>query len=183
MSGIVSLFEYDIGPILDILPEFKEIWSEERWRQSMPFTPHRDSETVFLRRQPGSRPRDVLHQLASVATRHFAHAPLANAIDAICAFVEGRPARAMLVKLMPGGVITPHADTGIYADATERFHLPIVTNEAAWLEVEGSRFHMPAGVVYALDKHVEHSGGNDGEDPRTHLIVDIFPDSPAVLAG
>src|SRR3954467_1652056 len=121
---IVRLADLDVSSAIAILPELEHDWAEETWRQELRFTPHHDSETVFLRRQPGSRPRDVLHQLASVATRHFAHAPLANAIDAICTFVEGRPARAMLVKLMPGGVIAPHADTGIYADATERFHLP-----------------------------------------------------------
>lgn len=183
MSGVVSLFPYDISGILGMLPDLDEVWDEDRWRQSMPFTPHRDSKTIFLRRQPGSRPRDVLHQLACVATRHYCHGPLAEAIDTICGHVEGRPARAMLVRLAPGGRITSHTDTGIYADATERFHLPLVTNEWAWLEVDGTRFHLPAGHVFALDKHVEHFGGNDGDAPRLHLIVDIFPESPEVFAG
>lgn len=180
--SVVKLFEYDISPILALLPELEEAWAEETWRQSLHFTPHRDSETIFLRRQPGSRPRDVLHQLASVATRHHI-GPLAEAIDAICSHVQGRPARAMLVRLLPRGKVTAHTDIGIYADATERFHLPIMTNEGAWLGADGERYHLDPGIVYALDKHVEHEAGNEGSEPRVHLIIDCFPDSPAVLVG
>jgi quercetin dioxygenase-like cupin family protein len=181
--SIARLFDWDVSEILAALPQFDEAWAEETWRQTMPYTPHRDSETIYLRRQPGSRPRDVIHQLASVATRHMACGPLAHLIDAVTAHVEGRPARAMLVRLAPGGRVTPHADSGTYADATERFHVALVTNPGAWFQFGADRYHVPAGSCTAFDKHIEHSAGNDGSQARTHLIVDIFPESPAVFAG
>lgn len=180
--SIVRVCDYDIRPILEMLPMFDDLWGEESWRATMPYSPHKDSETIFLRRQPGSRPRDVLHQLASVATRHH-QGPLALAIDEICVQAQGRPARAMLVRLPPGGVIAEHTDEGIYAAATERFHLPLVTHPGAWLMVDGEKYHLAASVVYAFDKHVPHSGGNDGDTPRVHAIIDIMPESPNVLAG
>lgn len=180
--SIVRLFDYDVAPLVAMLPDLDDAWAEETWRQAMPYTPHRDSQTIFIRRQPGSRPRDVLHQLASVATRHHAGA-LAVAIEDIYTRLEGRPARAMLVRLAPGGVISPHTDTGIYAEATVRFHLPLVTNPGAWLEVDGEKYHLPAGALYAFDKHVPHRGGNDGDTARVHMILDIHPESPDVLAG
>jgi quercetin dioxygenase-like cupin family protein len=180
---IAKLFDHDIGDILAVLPEFEPIWLEEGWRANIPYSPHKDSQVISLRRQPGSRPRDVLHQLASVATRHYCCGPLAGAIEAICEYVQGRPARAMLVRLPPGGIVTPHIDTGIYAEATTRFHLPLVTNPGAWMIVDGVRYHLPAGAVFCFDKHVEHSAANDGDEPRTHLIVDCHPESPAVSAG
>lgn len=181
--GLVHLFDHDLTDILAALPALDECWAEETWRQSLHFTPHRDSETIFLRRQPGSRPRDVLHQLASVATRHYGIGPLAALIHQVCAHVDGRPARAMLVRLKPGGRVEPHTDEGIYADATERFHCALLTNPGAWMQFGDARYHLPAGAVTAFDKHVEHSAGNDGDDWRLHMIVDIHPDSPAVLAG
>ena len=181
--GIAHLFDIDIDPILAALPSLDDAWAEESWRQTMPYTPHRDSETIFLRRQPGSRPRDVLHQLASVATRHYSIAPLAEAIHQVCSFVQGRPARAMLVRLRPGGVIAEHTDTGIYAEATQRVHVPLLTNPGAWLRVGGIRFHLPTGGAYCFDKHVPHSGANEGAEPRVHMILDYHPDSPAVFAG
>lgn len=180
---VLALFDLDLADILAAMPEFDDIWGEERWRQTMPYTPHKDSETIALRRQPGSRPRDVLHQLASVATRHYACGPLAAALFQVVAHVQGRPARAMLVRLPPGGRVAPHTDTGIYADATERFHLPIITNPDAWMVVDDVKYHLKAGTVYALDKHVEHSAGNDGASPRIHMIVDVMPDSAEVLAS
>ncbi len=174
MSGIVSLFPYDIASIVAMLPDLEHAWTEEIWRQAMPYTPHRDSETIFIRRQPGSRPRDVLHQLASVATRHTVSR---------AAHTVRFPARAMLVRLKPGGRIEQHTDTGIYAEATIRFHLPIITNPGVWLEVDGTRYQLEAGTVFAFDKHVPHSGGNDGDEARIHMIVDAYPDSPGVFAG
>lgn len=180
--SIVRIADYDIAPILAMLPALDDLWGEEGWRATMPYSPHRDSEMIYLRRQPGSRPRDVLHQLASVATRHHQGA-LAVAIDDVCAMTVGRPARAMLVRLRPGGVIAEHTDEGIYAEATVRFHVPLVTNPGAWLTVDGERYHLPAGHVFAFDKHRPHSGGNDGDTPRSHLIIDIMPESPNVLAG
>lgn len=181
--AVVKLFDWDIAEILAALPQFDDAWGEDILRQTMPYTPHRDSEAIHLRRQPGSRPRDVIHQLASVATRHMACGPLAHLIDAVCQHVEGRPARAMLVRLAPGGRVTPHADQGIYADGTERFHVPIVTNEAAWFAFGPERYHLAAGGVFAFDKHIEHAAGNDGPEPRVHAIIDVHPDSPAVFAG
>jgi quercetin dioxygenase-like cupin family protein len=179
--SIVRVADYDIGQILAMLPALDEFWGEDRLRQSLPYSPHKDSEAIHLRRQPGSRPRDVLHQLASVATRHVGAA--AMAIEDVCAMTQGRPARAMLVRLRPGGVIAEHTDEGIYAEATVRFHIPIVTNLGAWLTVGGERYHLPVGAIYAFDKHTPHSGGNDGDTPRLHLIVDVHPESPNVLAG
>lgn len=181
--SVLSCFDYDIDPILAILPQLDDVWGEERWRATMPYTPHPDSETIFLRRQPGSRPREVLHQIAAVATRHFAIGPLSDAVHAICEHFGGRPGRAMLVRLRPGGVILPHTDTGAYADRTERAHLPIVTNPGAWLRVDGERYNLAAGTVYAIDKHVEHDGANEGDAPRIHLICDYFPDSAEIFAG
>jgi len=180
--SVVKLFPYDITPILDMLPAFDDLWGEDRLRQTLPFSPHKNSEVIHLRRQPGSRPRDILHQLASVATRHHIGA-LAVAIDEICVRTEGRPARAMLVRLSPGGVIAEHTDTGIYFTNTERFHVPILTNPKAWLTVDGEKYHLAAGVCYALDNKVAHSGANEGDAARIHLIIDTHPESPAVLAG
>jgi hypothetical protein len=170
-------YNYDIEAILGVLPKLEEAWQEERWRQRLPYTPHRDSETIFLRRQPGDRPRDVLHQLEVVGTRHC-EGVLAKAVAAIALRVEGRPGRAMLVRLAPGGRVTPHVDIGVYAEATERYHLALVTNPGAWLAWGERRCHLPAGMIGAFDKHIEHSAGNDGAEGRVHLIVDVFLDDP-----
>lgn len=181
--SIVRLFDHDVSEIVALLPELEHAWAEETWRQSMPYSPHRDSQSILIRRQPGSRPRDVLHQIASVATRHYTHNAIAAAIHQVCAHVEGRPARAMLVRLPPGGVIAPHTDEGIYFEHVERFHLPLVTNPGAWLEVDGERYHLAAGTVFAFDNRVSHRGANEGDTDRIHMVIDVHPDSPAVHAG
>lgn len=179
---IEPLFEYDVSAIAALLPDLEEAFAEERWRQTMPHTPHAGSETIFIRRQPGLRPRDVLHQIASVATRHMAHPALAEALETISLRLEGRLARVLLTRLPPGAVIAEHADAGIYAESTVRYHLPIVTNEGAWLGFGEQRFRLLPGVLYAFDKHIPHRGANDGGTPRVHLIIDVHPDACGTMA-
>ena len=140
-------------------------------------TPHRDSETIFLRHQPGTRPRDVLHSLVVEDGKHSDHPAIRGVCAAIMRVVgveADRLGRVLLIRLKPQGRITLHTDIGAYAEATERYHLPVITNPDAWLEVDGDRHHMEAGVLYFFEKHRPHCGGNDGTEGRVHLVVDVF---------
>lgn len=181
--SIVRIADLDIAAALAVLPDFEEIWGEDRWRQELRFSPGDGIDTIWLRRQPGSRPRDVLHQLASVATRHYSNGALSAVIHQVCAYVEGRPARASLVRFAPGARIEPHTQIGIYADNTESFHVPIITNPGAWFRFGDERYHMTAGGIFALDRQSEHEGANDGDTSVVHLVCDVHPDSAEVLAS
>lgn len=177
MTGILPLAAIDVMPLRALLAEIEPAFAEDTWRQRMPMTPHRDSETIFLRQQPGSRPRDVLHSLDVEDGRYFDHPAIVGVCSAIMRAVGAsseRMGRAMLIRLKPQGNITLHTDIGAYAEATERYHLPVITNPDAWLEVDGARYHMTEGVLYFFEKHRPHCGGNDGETGRIHLVVDVF---------
>ncbi|MCC6419931.1 MAG: aspartyl/asparaginyl beta-hydroxylase domain-containing protein [Gemmataceae bacterium] len=82
----------------------------------------------------------------------------------------------MLSRMLPGQSHPMHVDHP-RADCVTRVHVPLVTNPGAWLmfEEEGERVHFEAGWAYTFDLLRRHSFGNDGAEPRTHLIFDAIP--------
>ena len=74
--------------------------------------------------------------------------------------------RVNLAKLMPGEKIAPHIDYD--AKFSTRYHIAITTNPKATL----CGTHIPAdGHVWFLNPGKVHSAVNDGDEPRTHLIL------------
>ena len=88
------------------------------------------------------------------------------------------------MKLSPGGgELQRHTDqvdpdAGVNDYNLMRFHFPIVTNrdvifnqwdwDANFLSV-----HMKVGECWYIDVRKPHRAINDGEDMRTHLVVDV----------
>jgi quercetin dioxygenase-like cupin family protein len=149
-------------------------FSDIVFRQTAPFSPHPDTETIYLRMPPLITYDSLFESLDSVDWPMMQETAFREAVAAMAALAGGAPSRAMIVKLKPGGRIAPHVDEGGYAAATRRFHLPIATNPSAWLQSGGERLHLPAGTLWWFDKHALHRGGNDGASERIHLILDTL---------
>ena len=65
-----------------------------------------------------------------------------------------------------------------------RFHFPIKTNRNVIFSCWGkgnaeTRVHMKVGECYYLDIRKPHSAINQGDDIRTHLVVDVVS-SPTI---
>ena len=54
-----------------------------------------------------------------------------------------------------------------------RIHIPIKTNENAYLFVERVRYHLPLGTSWALDTSGRHALANGSISNRIHLVIDI----------
>jgi hypothetical protein len=80
--------------------------------------------------------------------------------------------KVMLVSLPPGGWIEWHVDQGAYADAHDRFHLPIDTCPGAWLFSGGESAGPVQGILSYFNNHIPHSAVNVGPADRVHMIID-----------
>ena len=164
---------YDPAPVREAVLEHQEAFKEQTWRQDFPGSPHRDSETIFLRMPGIITPDTVFDSLDIKDLPAMLEPRFADACRAIGA-VTGKPlARAMLVALRAGGSIVPHVDEGAYAEATERYHLPIVTDPAVLFYCGDECVHMQAGDIWWFNKHEMHFV-QGGAGDRLHLIVDVF---------
>jgi hypothetical protein len=162
----------DPAPLVNAAIRYSGQFAEDTWRQDFPGSPHQDSESIYLR-MPSEISVDSIFNSLEVSNlplmRDYA---FADACKAISLMTIATVKRVMLVKLKAGGKVTPHIDQGAYAEATERYHLPVITNPDCLMTSGDETVHLPAGEVWWFDKHALHSVVNNGPD-RIHLIVDV----------
>ena len=106
-------------------------------------------------------------------------------VEDILRWLPGKPHRIRFMNLSPGGgELQRHTDqvdpdAGVNDYKLMRFHFPIVTNEDVifnqwdW-DANFKSVHMQVGECWYIDVRKPHRAINDGEDMRTHLVIDIL---------
>lgn len=174
----VRTFE-DWGPVgiidlADALVTYGALFEDLTFRQDAPGSPHRDTKTIYLRMPPVITLQSIFEGFEVVDYPACDIAPFREGMADIARVAGGSLARAMIISLAPGGRITPHIDEGAYAEATHRYHLPVVSNESAWLRVGSDQRFLVPGTLTWFNKHRLHSGANEGATDRIHLVVDLW---------
>jgi hypothetical protein len=106
---------------------------------------------------------------------------LPYAREIITRLIPAPAQRCLLARLLPGVSVAGHIDRAPYFGKTLRIHVPVVTNDAAWMYCDGLTYRMRAGEVWALNNSAPHAVWNaHPNDARTHLICDFLP-SAALL--
>lgn len=91
----------------------------------------------------------------------------------------------------PGAQLPPHEEHLVFRTRAGavgmrlRCHLPIVTEVAAELMLDGEVFHLPAGVIHLVNHGCVHAASNEGAAERIHLVWDTLLTRAAydILAG
>lgn len=174
IPNIKRLQRIDIAGAVEALAADPTLWTDNTYRQDAERTAHRDTETVYLVAPKRIEFNALVDVVPTVDHRGMAVPALRALVDRVRAVHPWPLARAMIIKLKPGGVIKAHTDAGPFAAATERFHLPLTTNPWAWLCAGSHTVCLRAGVLYWFNKHVEHDGANDGATDRVHLVIDRY---------
>ena len=86
--------------------------------------------------------------------------------------------KAMLARLMAGHRIDRHVDrprdgTGSHP-YVHKIHVPLETDPAAVLHVDGTDFHLEAGHAWEINNLLVHGAFNGGETDRIHFIFEVF---------
>ena len=155
-------------------------FKKEVWRQEHPASSHKDTETIYFKMPELITEYSVFHSLDSQwvgnsLARCLAEDLLKQVRFSIMNYFkqEYELGRVMLVKLKPWGHITPHTDEGTYAEHYERFHLPIITSDTAFMRIESDLLNMRRGCVYKIAHRQEHECWNLNGADRVHLIFDM----------
>ncbi len=72
------------------------------------------------------------------------------------------------------------ADDAYYVQA--RFHLPLLTNPQAEIQLGGEAFHFAESEIYFFNKGVVHAARNKGQRLRYHLVWDAILTSDTYVA-
>lgn len=85
--------------------------------------------------------------------------------------------RIRILRIMPGASIGAHRDildeVACFAFGQVRLHIPIVTNEKVVFVVGGERLQLLPGRLYYINFAKVHYVRNEGDEPRTHLVMDV----------
>jgi len=107
--------------------------------------------------------------------------PLLKKIPALHKFFEESKGQlnvmgARLLRLDPGTFLHEHRDF-VYLEPVPRYrlHMPLITNDRAFIVSPGLNVHFERGYLWKLDpKQTIHSACNFGTEPRIHLMLDCY---------
>ena len=147
-----------------------EAWLEEQVRQQR-FEVHRDTQSIILifavgwPRMKVSR-RQGWHYFAREAE------PIVRQVVNAHYPQNGQVIRAMLAKLVAGGVIGRHRDEHPSFAIGHRVHVPLITNDQVDFTINDEVFHLAEGVAYEVSNLDYHSVVNRSTEDRVHFIFD-----------
>lgn len=83
--------------------------------------------------------------------------------------------RISLNNMKPRSVIPEHVDFMYHYETTIRVHVPIYTNENVIFNFPSvnESLHMKVGQVIEFNNNIPHSGKNDSDVDRVHLLLDF----------
>lgn len=186
MTRIISSHKEFIN--IDVIPlrnslKFNDLWNDITIRQDFPESPHSDTETIFVR-GPEAFTFDLYQQdLGSYdyPAMDYLRKPIERAlINVLKALEVTELGRILIVKLKPGGEITPHVDEGKYSDHFQRFHIPVTTNDDCRMICDGVEYQMKPGELWLFDHKSMHGAYNRGDTDRVHIIFDCVQGSVPV---
>ena len=135
---------------------------------------HMAAETVFLRGHTPAEGDLPIEDRAVLGNLSYIRQLIQRDIGT-------RPQRCMLARLPAGASVLPHMDRAPYFSKTLRVHVPVESNELAWMICGGLAYRMKPGEAWALNNVAMHAVWNAHESlSRTHLICDFLPE-PALL--
>lgn len=176
--------DLDVRPLLSALEAQPHLWSEITARQTTQGSPHRDTETIFLRWAQELSVETVFTAIPAIDYPAFYNLPEARALIAqLVALIEAKEiGRIIITKLKSGGRIEPHADEGAYADYYERFHVVLSSGKGNLFFVEqpggaDEYTEMEQGSAWWFHHKRKHWVVNNSQADRIHLIVDAVAPS------
>lgn len=174
MHHLALIGTFDPEPLAGVLAANAHLWHDITARQDFDGSPHRDTQTIFLR---WCQHFTVASALADNETLEMPPLGFLTEGQSLIAWAlrvlsPERMGRAMIVALKPGGSIDLHADDGAYADAYERFHLVISSEPGNLFHVATEQVWMRPGEMWWFDHKRPHRATNDSNAWRIHLILD-----------
>lgn len=159
----------------------EKLWDEIKLRQDTNGSPHKYTETIFIRWCKDLDLHSAFHDLEAIdypARNELSQ--INHLISEVMNVTNSKTlGRVLITKLKPGANILPHSDEGIVCASYERFHIPLYSKNgnSFCAGVPNGKFedvHMSEGELWFFNNKAIHWLRNDSLEPRIHLIVDAI---------
>lgn len=160
------------------------MWKEDTYLRDYPQGPFKDIESIMLR-----FPVKGVYETEAELQKHLSTYDQHENIDypaykllpearALVMSLMGRVSgerlgRVMINKIVPGGVIYPHADTPVHAEYYSRFHIVLQSHPGVVFRCDDEKVYMETGTAWWFNNSKEHEVINNSGEDRIHMIIDI----------
>ena len=169
----------DVEPLLQLLDAKPELWKEVEARQKFTNSPHKDTETIYVRGALKMTPYYVIWDTGSYdyPCMQYLKSALIPLLQPILKQLGVKDlGRVLIVNLKATGQVTRHIDQGAYAQHYERFHLVLRSNPHCFLTSGNWVLNLQEGEVWWFNNKALHSAENNStEEDRWHIIFDCVP--------
>ena len=170
----------DVSQILEEIKENPHLWDIHQDRTWFEGSPHEQARDIWVRHNDPDDIADTDRFDPFRSVWYEAAEDLPSTVGfalKLMGAIEGEHLGGVLITTVPpGGKILPHVDTGWHVDFYDKFYLHLESNddvEFCWKD--GTKIQPKVGDLYWLDNSKEHWVNNNGDTPRTTLIVCAKP--------
>ena len=165
----------DVEPLIKLLDAKPELWQEIKHRQYFTGTPHKDTESIYVRGPLKMTPYYVMYDIGSYdypAIKYLSSALVPLMKPVLEKLVVNDIGRVLIVNLKPSGHVKKHNDQGTYADHYSRFHLVVKSNQYCSQTCGDQTQKFEVGDVWWFNHKKLHTAYNVGMTDRVHIIFD-----------
>lgn len=171
--------DFHVQPIIDIVSKYDDEWYIDTTRQNHSKLLHGYHQMTFAYRIIYHRlqwcPGDLYSPVFVCQDKKLWEyvEPIIKNLEII---YSGKVGRATLVKLPPNKMVFPHYDEFVYPNLVHRIHIPIITNDSVFFNVDDVTKNLKIGQAWEVNNAKLHGCYNLGNTDRVHLMIDIIPE-------
>jgi hypothetical protein len=149
-------------------------WNAEDARKENKFACFKQTRHIIARFIPGNRDPEEFYSTPFWTVWRPLLEPILRQVAAEYGFTNPEFPKVMFARLEAGGVVDRHVDGAGSNLVTHKIHVPIVTHDRVWFEVDGKTFRLEEGQAYELNNLKPHAVRNEGSTDRIHLIFEVM---------
>lgn len=174
-ENILELGVVDISALKDLVARTSDqVWNIENEHKENDFEVFHHTRHIVFRFIEGMRDHRNFYSNPNWTIWQSILLPLMDQVIAKYNFQKPEFPKVMLARLSAGAVIDRHTDGAGSNLYTHKIHIPIQTNEKAFLLIRDEPFHLREGLAYEVNNLVPHAAENLGVEDRIHLIFEVF---------
>lgn len=182
-ENILELGAVDVSAVKNLAARTSEqVWNLENAQKENDFEVFHHTRHIVFRFIEGMRDHREFYSNPNWTVWQNILLPLMNKATEKYDFQKPEFPKVMLARLSAGAVIDRHTDGAGSNLYTHKIHIPLQTNEKAFLIIKDEPFHLREGFAYEVNNIAPHAAENLGATDRIHLIFEVFDQEEKVAA-
>jgi hypothetical protein len=170
---IKDIIKVDVSTLIELCSSPDLDWDAWDFRQAT-YPQHKSTKTLpflFMKNKNNPAQTEFIEQYPQDPALEAA---VQECVQPLLDHFGGYAVKLMFSKLLAGGHITLHMDSGITLETIHRCHLPIITDPDVDFIIDGTVYNFPVGQWREFNNQLRHEVVNRSTVDRIHLMCDVY---------